>query len=263
MMYSVQTILTYLKQDFSLPEDTVDTLLHGENHHIVTGIAVMFMPTIAALKKAATLNCNLILAHEGLFFNHSEKKYALDTVHKEKEAFLNNLSLNIFRLHDLIHMYTPDMITAGLTDVLFPHPNQLTVHPTYTVVELVQEETLGTIRQHVKQTLSLPVCRYVGEDNHLVKRIGIFVGYRGNGEHVIPKIVHDQLDLVIYGEGFEWETPEYSRDSSFTSRSTSVIVLGHYESEAPGMKLFTAKISAAFDDLKVHYIDSSSPFSYD
>lgn len=262
-MYSVQNILTYLKGGFSLPKHTVDTVLYGEEHHIVTGIAVMFIPTIEALKQAAVLNCNLILTHEGLFYNHQSKTHTTDTVHREKMALLERLPITIFRLHDLIHMYTPDMITAGLTDVLFPHQHHRTVHPTYTVVELIQKEALCTIRQHVKQTLSLPVCRYVGEDDHLVKRIGIFVGYRGNGEHVIPKIASDQLDLIIYGEGFEWETPEYARDSMGTSTPTNVIVLGHYESEAPGLKLFTTKLSAAFSDLAVHYIDSKSPFSYD
>lgn len=37
------------------------------------------------------------------------------------------------------------------------------------------------------------------------RRVGILVGYRGTGEMIIPLFHKESLDLVIYGEGPEWE----------------------------------------------------------
>jgi putative NIF3 family GTP cyclohydrolase 1 type 2 len=261
-MLLVKDILNHIKQDYTLPEGSVDELLYGDLSHNVTGIAVMFMPTIRALQEATQLNCNLILTHEGLFFHHWKTPHVKGKVYQEKEAYMKDHGLNIFRFHDLIHMYNPDKITAALTDTLFPNVVSKQIFPTYTVIELKNAQSLFSLRTQIKATLQLPTYRYVGEDLHHIKRIGLFVGYRGNGEHVIPTFEDDQVDLVIYGEGFEWETPEYVRDSLETSSPKSLIILGHYASEAPGMALFAEELAQSFPDVPVHYIDSGSPFSY-
>lgn len=45
------------------------------------------------------------------------------------------------------------------------------------------------------------------------QRIGLLAGYRGGGEVVIPLFQNQNLDLIIAGEGPEWESPEYVRDA--------------------------------------------------
>ncbi|MGM0523466.1 MAG: Nif3-like dinuclear metal center hexameric protein [Bacillota bacterium] len=262
MMLLVKDVLDHIKQGYTLPEGGVDELLYGDISNKVTGIAVMFMPTIRVLQEATQLNCNLILTHEGVFFHHWKAPHIKDAVYEEKEVHIQKLGMNIFRFHDLIHMYKPDKITAALTDTLFPDVMSKQIFPTYTVIELSKAQSLLSLRTQIKATLQLPTYRYVGKDQHQIKRIGLFVGYRGNGEHVIPTFEDDQVDLAIYGEGFEWETPEYVRDSLETSLPKSLIILGHYASEAPGMALFAEELAQSFPDVPVHYIDSGSPFSY-
>ncbi|GEM05863.1 hypothetical protein HMI01_28510 [Halolactibacillus miurensis] len=262
-MLIVKDVVDYIKQGLVLPNNSVDDVLYGDINDSVSGIAVMFMPTIRALQEAKQLNCNFVLTHEGIFFHHWKKPHTMDAVHIEKEAMMEELSMSIFRFHDLIHMYSPDMITEALTHTLFPRVQKKDIYSTYTVIELPQAASFSSLRTHIKATLRLDQYRYVGQDHHQIKRIGLFVGYRGNGEHVIPTFERDQIDLAIYGEGFEWETPEYVRDSLETKHPKSLIVLGHYESESPGMELFAKKLANTFSDIPVHYIDSHSPFSYD
>ncbi len=262
-MLTIKQILLHVMNEVTLPDQTVDTLLYGDQNEAVTGIAVMFMPTIRALTEAKANGCNLIFTHEGLFFNHWKDPHVKDTVHEDKQQLLSTIGLNIFRFHDTIHLYTPDRITDGLTSTLFPDADQTTAYKTYTVVEFAEARPFQSIRQHIKAKLNLTVCRYIGHDETAIKRIGLSVGYRGNGEYIIPKMSADRLDLIIYGEGFEWETPEYVRDSLETRDPKSLIVLGHYESEAPGMALFTDQLARDYPGLPVHYIDSHSPFDYD
>ncbi|MNW68250.1 NIF3 (NGG1p interacting factor 3) [compost metagenome] len=70
----------------------------------------------------------------------------------------------------------------------------------------------------------------------------------------IPLIQNKQLDLIIAGEGFEWETPEYIRDAVQQGKSKALIMLGHAESEAPGMNLLADRLAEQFTELSVHYV---------
>jgi len=79
-------------------------------------------------------------------------------------------------------------------------------------------------------------------------------GYRGGGTHAIPLIEKHRLDLVLCGEGPEWETPEYVRDAVRQVRSKALITLGHAESEAAGMKLLADRLQARYPGLPVRYI---------
>ena len=45
----------------------------------------------------------------------------------------------------------------------------------------------------------------------------------------------ERLDLLLAGEGPEWETPEYIGDAAAQGRNPSMLLLGHAASEEPGM----------------------------
>jgi hypothetical protein len=92
------------------------------------------------------------------------------------------------------------------------------------------------------------------------KRVGVLVGYRGGGESVLPLFEKENLDLVIYGEGPEWETPEYVRDAVRQGRKKALIVLGHAESEMPGMEYFARELQEKFPSIPVHFLPEKSVF---
>lgn len=52
----------------------------------------------------------------------------------------------------------------------------------------------------------------------------------------IKVIQKENPEVIIYGEVPEWEMPEYIRDSIQQGKQKALIVLGHAESKAPGIK---------------------------
>ena len=59
---------------------------------------------------------------------------------------------------------------------------------------------------------------------------------------------------MICGEGPEWEAPEYVRDAVYQKKNRALIVLGHAESESPGMEYYTELLQNSFPNIPVHYI---------
>ena len=92
------------------------------------------------------------------------------------------------------------------------------------------------------------------------ERVGIMVGYRGGGELAIPLFLNEHVDLVIAGEGPEWETPEYVKDAVYQGRNKALIMLGHAESEAAGMKYLADALSSQFPMLPVHFVEDRPVF---
>ena len=77
---------------------------------------------------------------------------------------------------------------------------------------------------------------------------------------MIPLIESKKLDLVIYGEGPEWETPEYIRDAVYQQSGGAIIALGHAESEMPGMKYIAEMLKQSFPDIPVKFIPQAPVF---
>jgi putative NIF3 family GTP cyclohydrolase 1 type 2 len=68
--------------------------------------------------------------------------------------------------------------------------------------------------------------------------------------------------LIIVGELAEWETAEYVRDSRAMGTKRSLIVLGHSQSEEPGMKWLVQWLQPKIKDIKVTHVPSNNPFTF-
>lgn len=256
----VQDIIAQIMTPVGELPNTVDQLITGSYTMEISGIAVTFMPTVSVLQKAIELGANLIIAHEGVFYHHSEpEKFQNTAVYQEKRKLIDAHDLAIFRCHDYIHRYSPDGITLGLIKVLNWEPYVLNHFPVASIVK-IPEQTLREIASHVKKQLKIDFLRYMGDPERNCKKIGIFVGYRGGGANVIPLIEQYDLDLVIYGEGPEWETPEFIRDAIQLRRNKALLVLGHLESEQPGMRLLAERLQQIFPQIPVHFIPDTGCF---
>jgi putative NIF3 family GTP cyclohydrolase 1 type 2 len=106
----------------------------------------------------------------------------------------------------------------------------------------------------VKMQLGIQWIRSAGDLSQQCRRIGVLVGYRGGGPVAIPILEQHNLDLLIYGEGPEWETPEYVRDANVLGQLKTLIVLGHAESEQPGMKLLAERLDLRLPDIPTTFI---------
>ncbi|GAE91990.1 hypothetical protein JCM21714_964 [Gracilibacillus boraciitolerans JCM 21714] len=127
----------------------------------------------------------------------------------------------------------------------------------YSIFE-IPEQTLLQVVQSIKRQLHLKSIRYVGNLSTNISKVGICVGYRGSGTITIPIFTEEDADLVIYGEGPEWETPEFIRDAMAMKRNKAAIILGHLESEEPGMAYLSDYISKIYPCLPVEFLPTEN-----
>ena len=96
--------------------------------------------------------------------------------------------------------------------------------------------------------------RYEGDLSMLCNRIGLLVGYSDGRDQALPLFHGKKLNMVIYGEGPEWETPEYVGDAIYQGKNKSLIVLGPAESELPDMKYPTQLLQEKFPEIPFYFI---------
>lgn len=260
MGLTIQEVITTLTSQVGTIDNTVDTLKFGSGNKEVSSVAVTFMPTYSAIKKANELGANLLITHEGLFYSHWDQ-YELgeNEVYKEKNELITHSGLAIFRFHDYIHRYKPDGIMQGLIHSLKWDSYVEEHQPAATIVN-IPEMSLAEVAQYIKIKLGINFIRFVGDPKMSCKRIGLLAGFRGGGSNAIPLCEKHNLDLVVYGEGPEWETPEYIRDANMQGREKGLIILGHAESEEPGMKYLAKQMEDLFPNTPIHFIPNEPIF---
>jgi putative NIF3 family GTP cyclohydrolase 1 type 2 len=254
-MTTIRNVMDFVMEAAVLPENTVDRLQFGNPDDAVKGIAVCFLANQTVIEQTARLGANLLISHEGIFYRHRDMgdEKNPDPVYIKKVQIIIENGIAVFRVHDSNHRCTPDGIMHGLLRSLSWTIYEVICHPHYSVLE-IPVSTLGQILRHIKNCLGVSYLRYMGNTDMPCRRIGLLVGYRGSGETAIPLFHNENLDLMIYGEGPEWETPEYVRDSQLQGMQRGLIVLGHAESETPGMKYLSELLQEKFADIPIHFL---------
>lgn len=264
MRTTVRDVIAALTAPAGKLEQTVDGLLFGDPETYVTGIVTAFMPSQRVLEEARAAGANLVIAHEGPFFSHHAafaRSLGDDPVWLAKKTFILEAGLALYRLHDHIHRYNPDGIAEGLVEALDWARFTVRHLPAAAIIER-EVTTVRAVAMELKQRLGLPVIRVAGNLESSCRRIGLLVGNRGGGANAIPLFERERLDLVVCGEGPEWETPEYARDAARQGRARAVIVIGHAESEAAGMRLLARRLAAAFPHIPVRCADEEPVFTW-
>ena len=217
------------------------------------------------LERALELEANLVIAHEPLFYCHQwtdafeRDVLAGSPVYAAKRELIVRSGLAVFRFHDYWHRYQPDGVMEGWIEALEWSGCVKKHAPYYTVVE-IPKMTATEVARYIKIKLGIGFVRIAGDAEAPCARIGLLAGYRGSGDKAIPLFWREGADIVIYGEGPEWETPEYVRDAVRQGRTSAVIALGHAESEEPGMKLLARRLKRWFPGLPVHFVPEEPIF---
>ncbi|WP_431785497.1 Nif3-like dinuclear metal center hexameric protein [Paenibacillus lactis] len=257
MTITVQDVIDRLTGQSGSPDASVDGIVAGDGGAAVRGIAVAFIASHDVIVRAAEMGANLLITHEGVFYSHHEAgpdHLGDSPVVQAKLERIRSEGMNIYRLHDAPHRTEPDVITEGLVKALGWN-DLLEKHlPTAAIVVLPEGMTVQEIAKYIKDRLHLPYVRFVGSRDTVCKRIGIAVGYRGGGQHAIPLYERERMDMLIAGEGPEWETPEYVADAAAQGRDQALMLLGHGASEEPGMRLVADRLRDYFQELPVHFL---------
>jgi len=240
---------------------TVDTLKSGSPTQTVTGIISTMFTTIEVIEKTIAAGANFIIAHEPTFYNHLDETDWLsnDPVFKHKHDLLTKNNIAVWRFHDYWHSHKPDGIRAGMLSALGWEKN---VDPENPQVLLLPSTTVGQVIAHAKQKLGIKQVRVVGDTSQKCQRVLLLPGAAG-GRNQIMAIEKAKPDVVLCGEASEWETPEYIRDARRQGQTISLVVLGHIMSEAAGMEWLVSWLKPQVPGVKVSYIPSANPFSYE
>jgi putative NIF3 family GTP cyclohydrolase 1 type 2 len=224
-----------IKQTASEPvPNSVDVFKAGDPQTPVKGIITTMFATMDVLKKAVEMNCNLIIAHEPVFYNHRDEttQFQNDPVFLEKKKFIDNNKLVVWRFHDYIHRIKPDAIDYGMALKL----GWLKYTDTKTFEHFViPETTLNELLQTLKKIFPGNAFNVIGNREMKITKVAFSAGAPGSAVH-FSRLEDNNVDVLIAGEVPQWETYEYARDAVSQGRNKAVIFLGHVTSEEPGME---------------------------
>lgn len=254
-----QVIDLILKEIPGAPfQQTVDTLKSGNGQQVVTGIVTTMFSTIDVIRKAASIGANFIIAHEPTFYSHTDETPWLETdsVYKFKRDLLDKHKIAVWRFHDYWHTYRPDGVLMGVLTKLGWEKMYNSANP-----PIINHSgiALGELVIYCKEKLGIRQVRLIGNTSDVCKRIALIPGAAG-GRAQIQLLMKERPDVLIVGEVHEWETAEYIRDAQASGLKMSLIVLGHAESEEPGMLWLQTWLSPRLKDVKVTHVASGNPF---
>jgi putative NIF3 family GTP cyclohydrolase 1 type 2 len=239
---------------------TVDTFKAGDPDTPVTGVATTMMATYDVLRRAAAAGDNLIITHEPTFYGHLDQTADLakenDAVLAAKQAFIAEHRLVVWRFHDHWHARTPDGIQTGMIRALGWEKFQ---NPSNNHLFVIPETTLESLASSIKQSLGIRTLRVVGDPAMRVTKLALNPGYPGfAGErHMLQR---DDVEVLVMGEGLEWESIEYGADAAAEGKHKALIILGHIPSEQAGMEDCARWLKGFITEVPVEFIATAEPF---
>jgi putative NIF3 family GTP cyclohydrolase 1 type 2 len=238
--------------------NTVDVIKEGAPETPVKGIVTTMFATMEVLKKAVSMNCNLIIVHEPLYYNHLDATNDLrkDPVFLEKQKYIRDNKLVIWRFHDYIHSMKPDGIDAGMVLKLGWKNYSVNGNPDQF---RLPETTLKELVVSLKKIFPQFTFYIVGKEDMKLTNVRLAAGAPGSAYH-IQLLEKDNTDVLITGESPQWETYEYARDAVGQGRKKAVIFLGHIASEEAGMSYCADWLKGFVKDIPVFFVESGPSF---
>ena len=237
-------------------KETVDTFKSGNPVDVVTGVATCMFANMETLQKAVANNCNLIIAHEPTFYNHLDEALENDPVVQKKKEYIKQHGLIIFRFHDHWHQTEPDGIYVGMVNKLGWKANQVDKSMIYFKFK---EQSVGDFAQTLEDKLKGSQMRIVGDLKMRFTNVALSVGAPGSQRH-INYLNSKSTELLIAGEGQEWETYQYVLDASMMGMKKAAIFTGHIPSEEAGMEYCAQWLKTFITDVPVIYIETGSAY---
>ena len=242
------------KLDCTWNQETVDTFKSGNPDDVVTGVAVCMFANMEILRKAVAGKCNLIITHEPTFYNHADKTESLenDPIYQKKSEYIKTHGLIIFRFHDHWHKTVPDGIYVGMVNKLGWKANQVDNSMMYFKFD---DQTVGGFAEKLQNILKGSQLRIVGDPAMHFTNVALSVGASGSQSH-INLLNSKNTELLVVGEGQEWETYQYVIDASTLGMKKAAIFTGHIPSEEAGMEYCAQWMKTFIKDLPIIFIEN-------
>jgi len=238
--------------------NTVDVIKEGNPETMITGIVTTMFATMPVLKKAVEMNCNLIIVHEPLYYNHTDQtsQFRDDPVFQEKQKYIRDHNIVIWRFHDYIYSIKPDGILTGMVSKLG--------WKTYVSNDKLDEfslpeTTLENLLKDLKIVFPGIAFYVIGDPKMKVTKVRLAPGAPGSSYH-IRILGQTDTEVLIAGEVPQWETYEYMRDAVDQGRKKAVIFIGHVNSEEAGMEYCADWLKNFINDIPVSFVKSGPSY---
>ncbi len=240
-------------------DNTVDTVKHGDASRPLQGIATTFLATCEVIEKAREHGANLLITHEPTFYNHRDEVDWLqdDPVYRHKRQLLADSNIVVWRFHDYWHRVKPDPVTEALIADFGLAETARLEGTTCTIPPISLDDLAGLF----KRKLGLRMVRVIGDPTLSCSRIGLLPGAWG-GRAQITAWSRDRVDALVCGEINEWETNIYVKDAISAGHRTGLIILGHVNTEEPGMRLLAEWLKPRFPAIPIHHVPMGEPFRF-
>ena len=240
--------------------ETVDTFKAGDPDTVVTGVATTMMATCDVLQRAAAEGKNLVISHEPIFYSHLDATSGLaadrDKVWAEKDKFIREHKMVVWRFHDHWHMRQPDGIMFGVTRKLGWTAYQ---DEKSKGLFTIPKKSLKDLATEIQIKLGPKALRVVGPADLTVQRVALAPGAGGPTGH-LKALRRDDVDVLVIGEVPEWETIEYVADAAAQGKKKGLILIGHIESEQPGMEYCAEWLKGFVQEVPVGFVAAKDPF---
>ena len=226
-------------------EKTRDKVLFGSPDQELKGIVTTCYASVEVIQKAIDVGANLIISHEALFWNHGDHTDWLqdNKTFQEKVKLLESGNIVVWRDHDYIHSGIPlpdgtwtDGIFYGWMKVL-GWENYLSCEVGQPLKYTLPETTVRGLGKELMGKLPLGGIKVIGELDSPVKKVWIAGHIDGRQDNEILKTIEkEDIDTVITLECTDYTVAEYIRDSTMVGRPKTILAVGHFNSEEPGME---------------------------
>lgn len=259
--FTAEDIVNAIKKQVTCEwdEKTVDTFKAGDPHSKITGIVSCMFADMHVLRKAVELNCNFIITHEPVFYNHYDEteSFKNDPVYQVKAKFIEANNLVIFRFHDHIHRTDPDGIYEGMLTKLNWKKNSIDGS---TSLFRFPKTTVATFSNELKKKLGMESIRIIGDTELEFTKVGFAAGAPGGSSH-IRMLRNPEIEVLVAGEAPEWETYLYANDAVQQNRNKAVIFLGHIKSEEAGMQYCADWLKKFIKGIPIHFVENEPNFT--
>jgi putative NIF3 family GTP cyclohydrolase 1 type 2 len=251
----------WLRSLHAVPEPSVDGVIVGDPETLVRGIAVLWMPTWAALRTAHAQGLNVVVAHEPTFFNHYDLerfeeglgvlppagRRIFEATRDAKRRWIEETGVVVIRCHDVL-----DSMPGGVVDSLayalgfsrasyvneVPHHRVVRVDPPVAAIALAQRlaNSFGALGQ--------PGVAFYGDPGRAVKSLGLGTGYACEPWRFVE--LGADMALTIDDRIKTWTEGQWADDSGYP-----LVVIHHGSSEEWGVRRLAELVREAYHEIPV------------
>lgn len=239
------------------PENTCDTIKHGDGQKAIKRVAVAMIGTVELIGKARDWGADMLIVHEPIYYDHMDRP-SEDPVTLAKQRLVSESDMVIYRYHDHMHSKAVDEIPEGEFYYL-GLKGKLEKSPYYasSIFTLEEPLTAQEILNVIRRRLGVKHLRAMGSLEHKVCKIGACFGTPSG---VFRLLKQEDISLVITGEACEWQLCEYARDAAALGFPKALIVMGHVASERDGMRFLTQRLKESYPQLDVEYFECGESY---